>query len=355
MFRNKKALSLLYWIIIGILVFLFIYLLYKLFPLYGSIFSFLLKLLSPFLVSCLIAYLIYPVVSKLHKLNIPRSFAILFIYIAFFGGSAYLIYRVYPAVVHQLHDLNEQLPVFINMYEGLIYQLYEYTSFLPEMVHDKMDQLVTRIESGLGNILENLIGGFARIFDMIIFLTVIPVLVFYFIKDYQKIKGYLKHFIPARYRKQTSKMIYAIDESLGKYIRGQLLVCLFVGLASWIVFQVLNIKYALLLAIIMGVTNIIPYFGPIIGALPAVAITFTMPGHQVIFVILAIFAIQVIEGNLLAPYIVGKSINIHPVAIIFALLLGGQLFGVVGLIVAVPLLTIMRVILNHMRVYKSYN
>ncbi|WP_373892893.1 AI-2E family transporter [Virgibacillus natechei] len=347
MIRNKKAIRFLYWIVTGIFVFLFFYLLVKLFPLYGAVFSFILRLLSPFLVSGLIAYLLYPVIKKLHSYNIPRGLAILSIYLLFFGASAYLIYRVYPAVIHQLHDLNEQLPFFIEMYEDLIYQLYEYTSFLPETVHDKIDGLITRVETGVENILDRFVGGVTRIFDAIIFLTVIPVLVFYFLKDYNKLKDYFKKFIPRKYRPQTGKLVNDVDKSLGNYIRGQLIVSLFVSLTSWIVFQLLNINYALLLAIIMGITNLIPYFGPIIGAVPVVAIALATSWKLVIFVLIAIFAIQIIEGNLLSPYIVGKSIKIHPIAIIFALLLGGQLFGVVGMIVAVPLLTICKVITKH--------
>ncbi|MFC3039148.1 AI-2E family transporter [Virgibacillus xinjiangensis] len=355
MFRNRKALSFLYWLIIGILVFLFIFLLFQLFPFYAAVFSFVIKLLAPFLVSCLLAYLLYPIVQKLHQWEIPRSAAILLIYILFFGGTSYAIYQVYPAVVHQLQDLNRQLPVFIDMYQELVYQLYEYTSFLPETVHDKMDQWVARVETGVENLLDKLVGGFAKIFEMVVFLTVIPVLVFYFLKDYRTISGFFIKLLPKKYRPQISRMAHAIDESLGNYIRGQLLVCLFVGLASWIAFQFLGLKYALLLAIFMGITNIIPYFGPIIGAVPAVAIALTMSSHLVIFVLLAVFIVQVIEGNLLSPYIVGKSIDIHPVAIIFILLLGGQLFGIAGMIIAVPALTIGKVVIRHLIALRAYD
>lgn len=355
MFRSKKALSFLYWLIIGIFVFLFIYLLVKLFPLYGTVFSFLWHLFAPFLIACLIAYLLYPVVNKIHSLNIPRGVAILLIYLLFFGGTAYLIYRVYPAMIHQLKDLNEQLPQFVDTYEALIYKLYEYTSFLPEAVHDKMDQLIISVEHSLDRILAKLVGVFTKIFDMIVLLTVIPVLVFYFLKDYEKIKSFFKKFIPKKYQRQTSLMCHAIDKSLGNYIRGQLIVCSFVSLTTFIVFYFLNIKYALLLAIIMGLTNIIPYFGPIIGAIPAIGITLMMSGKLVVFVLISIFVIQLIESNLLSPYIVGKSINIHPVAIIFVLLLGGKLFGVIGMILAVPLLTILKVITNHIIAFRRYD
>ncbi|MFD2194286.1 AI-2E family transporter [Oceanobacillus bengalensis] len=349
MFRNEKRLNFIYWILIGILLFLFIYLLVKTFPFYGVIFSFLWKFFTPFLIAGLIAYLLYPIVEKLHSYRIHRGLAILFIYLLFFGGIGYLVYRVYPQVVHQVRDLTNNFPEFMSLYQNSIHHLYEYTSFLPETVHDKMDQVIFRIEHSLDALLSKLVNGFTRIFDMVVIITVIPVLVFYFLKDYDKIKGFFKKFVPSNYQKKTSEVIHAIDDSLGKYIRGQLLVCLFVGLTSLLIFKFLDLEYALILAIGMAVTNIIPYFGPILGAVPAVIIAFTTTGQikLVIFVIIGIFIIQIIEGNLLSPYIVGKSVAIHPVAIIIALLLGGQLFGVLGMIMAVPVLTIVRVIVKH--------
>lgn len=355
MFREKRALNFLYWIIFSIFIFLFIYLLVKLFPFYGTVFSFLWRLFAPFLIASLIAYLLYPVIKKLHGYHIQKGLAILFIYLLFFGGMAYLIYRGYPAIIYQLRDLNEQLPQLLEMYEKTIYQLYESTAFLPETVHDKMDQLIGKIELSIENVLDKLVGGFTKIFDLIILITVTPVLVFYFLKDFNKIKKYVKRYIPTKYHHQTNELLHVIDESLGNYIRGQLLVCLFVSIVTWVAFYLLNIKYALLLAIIMGLTNIIPYFGPIIGTIPAIAITLTVSPKLVLFVIITTLAIQLVESNLLSPYIVGKSINIHPVAIIFALLLGAQVSGVIGMILAVPALTILKEVVTHLIAFRRYD
>ncbi|RDW19275.1 AI-2E family transporter [Oceanobacillus arenosus] len=348
MFPGNKRLNFLYWIITGILFILFIYLLVKSFPFYSSFFSFLWKLSIPFLIAILIAYLLYPIIKKIHSYNIHKGIAILLIYVLFFGGIAYLIYRVYPMIVLQVRDLADNFPKIIDLYERMILNVYEYTSFLPETVHDKMDQLIYRMENSLDSVLNKLVGGFTKIFDMVIVITVIPVLVFYFLKDYDKMKGYFKRFIPNKYRVQVSKMVHAIDENLGSYIRGQLLICLIITIIALIIFKLLHIEYALLLAVILGITNLIPYFGPIIGAIPAVAIAATTSGSMVLFVIISVFVIQTIEGNLLSPYIVGKSIAIHPVAIILALLVGSQLFGVIGMILAVPILTIMKVIVKHL-------
>ncbi|MCG3420719.1 AI-2E family transporter [Oceanobacillus jordanicus] len=348
MFKDRKGLTILYWLIFGIFLFLFVYLMIKLFPFYGAVFSFLWHLLAPFIIACFIAYLLYPVINRIHSLGIPRGLAILFIYLLFFGGVGYLVYRIFPVMLIQIRDLNEQLPQFVSMYEKLIYRMYEYTSFLPETVHDKIDELIIRLEGFVNGLLSNIIESTTKIFDMIVVITVIPVLVFYFLKDDTKIKSYIKRYIPEKYKPRTGKMVRAVDETIGNYIRGQLIVCLFVSITSFILFQLLGLQYALLLALIMGITNIIPYFGPIIGAIPAVAIALTMSGKMVIFVILSVFVMQLIESNLLAPYIVGKSINMHPIAIIFALLLGGQLFGVLGMILAVPVFTTSKVIIKHL-------
>ncbi|MFD2759508.1 AI-2E family transporter [Lentibacillus juripiscarius] len=355
MFKDSRPLNFLFWMAAGILVFLFFYLLVKLFPVYDAVVSFLWHLLLPFVIAAFIAYLLYPVVEKMHQWNIPKSLAILMIYLLFFGGGAYLIYRVYPAVIHQLSDLREQLPQLIEMYRNLVYSLYEYTSFLPENIHDNMDELISEFEAYLEDFIAGMVRGFTKIVDMIVIITVIPVLVFYFLKDFDTIKNYVKKWIPAKYHERSSALCHAIDEGLGNYIRGQLVVCLFVSLAAFAVFRILDIPYGLLLAIIMGLTNIIPYFGPILGAIPAIAITAATSGKLAIVVAISIFVIQVIDGNLLSPYIVGKSINIHPIAIIFALLLGGQLSGVAGMILAVPVLAVLNMAIPHILSFRQYN
>ncbi|ASK63105.1 AI-2E family transporter [Virgibacillus phasianinus] len=349
MIKEKNPLHILYWLIIAILTFLLIYLFVKLFPFYGTVFSFLWSIFFPFLFSLFIAYLLYPIVRKIHSYNVPKGIAILIIYVIFFGGLIVGVNRIYPLLLKQLTELSAQIPAFIETYRSWIYQIYESTSFLPETVHDKFDTLFQQIETGMGNMVSGLVISITKILDFIVVITVIPVLVFYFLKDTKRIKRWLKKWIPMKYHDRAHKILYSIDKSLGNYIRGQLLVSLFVSIATFICFYFLHLKYALVLAIIMGFTNFIPYFGPIIGALPAIAIALTVSNKLVIFVLITVFAIQLIESNLLSPYIVGRSIHIHPIAIIFALLIGGKVGGVIGLLLAVPLLTIINEIVKQFR------
>ena len=145
MFKDITKIKLIYFLTITIFVILLTYLIIKLFPVYGSVISFIIRLLLPFIIACFIAYLLYPVVVWLEQYNFPNVLSILLIYLVFIGGMIYLIYRVYPTIMIQLRDLNEHIPQFIKMYEDTIYQIYVSTSFLPEAVHETEDSKGNKI------------------------------------------------------------------------------------------------------------------------------------------------------------------------------------------------------------------
>lgn len=233
MFNKNKSTRILYWILLGILTFLFLYLVTKLFPFYQSFFSFLLRILTPFLIAALIAYLLHPIVEKLHNYNLPRWLAIIGIYFLFFGGVGYLLYKAYPVFLHQLKDLNENLPQFVETYRAGIYDMYEKTSHLPESVHNKMDELLNEAEHVIEGILTSIAKKLTMIMDIVVLIAVIPVLVFYMLKDFKMIKRTLWKLTPKKYRDDGKQLIQAIDESLGNYIRGQLLVCFFVSITTY--------------------------------------------------------------------------------------------------------------------------
>ncbi|MFC0522509.1 AI-2E family transporter [Pontibacillus salicampi] len=339
--------------ILAVLVLLIVYLLVKLFPFYKPFLHLLFTLLIPFLISMFIAYLLHPVVEALYKQNLPRWLAISLIYILFFGGIGYVLYKMYPVFIKQLRELINNLPGFVDTYRSWIYGMYERTSFLPESVHDRMDVMLLNIERMGEDLIASLGTRITGMLDIIILLAVIPVLVFYMLKDYPMMKRLLWQLTPRKFRNEGKQMLAEIDESLGGYIRGQLLVCLFVGVISILLLWLIGMHFPLVLGAIMGVTNIIPYFGPIFGAIPAVIIAFTINAKMMLFVIVVVFIVQLIESNLLSPYIVGKSLHIHPVLIIFALLVGGEVAGIAGMILAVPALTIVRVIIHHVRLHRT--
>ncbi|WP_182200501.1 AI-2E family transporter [Paraliobacillus salinarum] len=331
--------------ILGIIILLFIYLLYLLFPFYSQLVAVVIKILTPFLIAAFIAYLLHPMIEKIHQYHIPRSLVIVGVYVLFFGGSAIAMYYGFPALLKQIKEIQQALPNFFDTYRYTVYQLYESTAFLPESFHDQMDLFFNHIEKSIEQWVAQLLNRATKIMDILMVVAVIPVLVFYMLNDFDLIKSSLIKLFPKRYRTRVNRVLPAVDKGLGSYIRGQLLVCFFVGVISYFILLFIKMKYPLVLAVIMSVTNIIPYFGPIIGALPAVIIAFTISTKQVIYVVLGVVIVQIIEGNLLSPYIVGKSVHLHPVFIIFILLVGGEVAGLIGMIVSIPLVTIIKVII----------
>lgn len=330
-------------LIILCLAVLFFYLLIILFPFYKSLLLMFFQIILPFLIAGLIAYLLHPVVEKIHQYNIPRTIAILLIYLFFFLIAGLGIYFYFPTIVRQLNEFRLNIPQLIESYQTFLYSIYDQTSFLPEGFHDKLDEFFLNMENRLGNIFTAIMDNIPMVFDVFVMIAVIPILSFYFLKDYSRLeKGVLK-LIPTRYHAFTKRLANEMEESLGQYIRGQILVCFLVGFIAYLLLKWIGMEYSILLGVIIGLTNFIPYFGPIIGAIPALLIAFTISTKMVLFVLLVILAVQLTEGNLLSPFIVGKSIRIHPVYIILALFIAAKVGGVIGMILAVPLLAIGRV------------
>jgi predicted PurR-regulated permease PerM len=338
--------------ILTLLLFLLcIYVFIKLEPFWTPIYQVILAIFIPFLIATFITYLLHPLIEKIHGYNIPRPFAILIIYGLFFGGIALALYKGIPQILFQIKEFGNNVPELFEKYREWSSTIHHKTEQLPNGVHDKIEQSLTGIEEAIASILSNIINTLRGIINYFLLILIIPFIVFYMLKDYDQIKKAVWYLTPRRYRKSGIRFLKDIDQSLGNYIRGQLLVCLIVGVISTIGFWMIGMKYPLLLGIIVGITNIIPYFGPIIGAVPAILIAVTISGKMVLFVAILIFSLQFIEGNILSPLIVGKSLHMHPVFIMFALLAGGEIGGVAGLILAVPMLAILKVVLLHARAH----
>lgn len=347
MFTQKKYMQLLYFLIILIFLLISLWLIVKLYPFYQLLFKFIWQVSLPFLIALLIAYLLYPLIQWLNRYQIPKALAVIIIFLSFFLTMGILIYRAYPAMIYQLNELNEQLPELIYMYESFIITLYDSTAFFPDGFHEQLDQFIKGIEQKIEQFLANLLQSTMKIFDLIIVMTLIPVLVFYFLKDYESIKNYMKRIIPNQHRSQVGYIVKSLDQTLGKYIRAQIFISTLLALITYIPFHLFNLQYPLLLATIIGITNIIPYFGPIIGAIPAILVAMSDSYYLVIVVLITIVLLQIIEGNFLSPYIVGKSINVHPIVIIFVLLIGSKIGGILGMILAVPFLAICKSLVVH--------
>jgi len=158
-------------------------------------------------------------------------------------------------------------------------------------------------------------------------------------------------FIPKKHRTHIIKLLTDIDSALGNYVRGQFIVCLIVGVLAYLGYWIIGMPYPLLLASVVMVFNIIPYLGPFFGAAPAIIMASTISFKMVLLVAGVNLAVQILEGNVISPQVVGRTLHMHPLLIIFVLLIGGELAGIVGLILAVPFFAVLKVLFQHMWVY----
>jgi predicted PurR-regulated permease PerM len=304
-------------------------------------------LLTPFLISAFITYLLHPVVEGLHQKGMHRGIAVVLIYTLFFGGVGFSLYKGVPVFITQLKDLAESSPAFADKYRSWIHELEKRSSYLPAGFQGRINDGIDAFESKLEGMLELILNGMMKIINSFFFIALIPFIAFYMLKDFDQMKRAAWYMTPKRWRHQGIHFLKDVNTSLGGYIRGQLLVCAIIGCVSSLLFWFIDLRYPLLLGLIIALTDIIPYFGPILGATPAVVIAATYSTKMVILTLVIIFALQFLEGNILSPYIVGKSLHLHPLLIMFALLAGGEIAGVFGMILAVPVLAVMKVAIMH--------
>ncbi|MBM7649020.1 putative PurR-regulated permease PerM [Bacillus ectoiniformans] len=317
---------------------LFIYVLFLLRPLLMPVFSIVLVSLLPFLLGGFIAYLLHPLVEKIIEQGFTRTWAILFIYFLFFGAAGYAVYKGTPLFIHQLRDLSASAPELSALYEKQMTALQDQTVNWPDGLQEELRERIRGFEVWLTGLFETMMNLLMKAVNFLLVLAVVPFISFYLLKDIRRVKKVMWKAAPIRWRRKVLRFVKELDNSLGCYIRGQLIVCLLTGGIAALLFYMIGLRYPILLGVIIGATNVIPYFGPIIGAVPAVFIALTMSPTMAIYTAIIVFALQFLEGNLLSPWIMGRSLHLHPLVIIGALLLGGEAGGIPGLIFAVPIL-----------------
>lgn len=327
-----------------------IFLLLLLFNFGGSLF----RLLSPFITAVVFAYILNPWVRALEKKGIKRVWGILLIYLGVSIALLTISLTILPKITLEIKRLLVLLPSFSSKAYDYVNQLYQslnqYLQNLPaEFNGVKNFQPIS--EDWIQKLVVNSIGGIttslASIFSSIFNLILVPVLTFYFLKDTEQFKRTMVLLIPSKRRKETLALFNEFDEVLGGFVRGQLIVASFVGILTIIALLIIGVDFAVLLGIIAGIADVIPYFGPIIGIFPAVFFALIDTPMKAVWVIVACVIIQQVESNILSPKIVGEQVGVHPVWIILSLLIAGKYFGIVGLIFAVPTVGILRVLIKH--------
>ncbi|GIO55802.1 AI-2E family transporter [Paenibacillus rhizosphaerae] len=334
------------WVLLGLIILYFVWLLR---PMFMNIYQFLKAILAPFVVAMIISYVLNPVVCMLAARKMPRGIAVLLIYAVFLTCLAVILINLIPMLIEQMEELNEHLPEMTMHAQNIMNNLDN--RGVPVGIKEGVDQWLLQWEDRLAKGISNFMDHIGSTINIVLNIFIIPFLIFYILKDFDVFERAVVSLLPRTRRKASVRLLKEIDEALGNYVRGQFLVCLIVGILAYIGYMIVGMPYALLMASIVAVFNIVPYLGPFLGAAPAVVMASTISWKMVLMVIIVNWLCQLLESNIVSPQVVGKKLHLHPMLIIFALLVGGEIAGIVGLILAVPLFAVLKVIIQHFFAY----
>lgn len=308
--------------------------------------------LWPFALALLLVYLLTPLVDYLVDKKLPRVAATFCAYIVLFSIFTLIMLVVIPRLVDAFQEIYSQLPQFIDAtkeYAASLQEKYRGLRLLLER-EELTDWIFQGIGALTGKVAQSIAGVPAGIFLFILSLIVS----FYLLKDARKIRSALINYIPKEYQKKVSEFLTDVDKILGGYIRGQLIIAAVVGTSIGIGLFLLRIKYAFVLGTVAGVFNVVPYFGAVIAITPALLLGLIKDPFSAwtfLWVILLFIGVSQVEMYFLAPRILSRKVRLHPVAIIFAIVVGGAALGILGVLLAIPALAILKAlfILLHQR------
>ena len=302
------------------------------------------EILLPFVAGLAIAYLLTPLTDRLERLGINRLAAALIIIAIFVLALVYLILLVAPIVGSQLTSFIDSVPGYVTTLQALLgdpsWPWLQKLLGAGFSTDKSIGDLMTQGVGWLTTFLRSLWSGGRALVSIFSLVVVTPVVAFYLIYDWHRMVKSVDGWIPVQHRETVRKLAREIDAAISGFFRGQTAVCLILGSFYAVALTFTGLNFGLLIGIISGLITFIPYIGSMTGLILSlgVAVAQFWPAYGLIVIVLGIFLVgQFIEGYVLAPKLVGESVGLHPVWVIFALLAFGYLFGFVGLLVAVPL------------------
>ncbi|WP_203232077.1 AI-2E family transporter [Paenibacillus pinistramenti] len=337
-----------------IMVLTIVYLLHKISFVFNPLVTLVSILIVPVSVSVFLYYLLRPVVHLLDRRIVNRVVSVLLIYLVIALLLTLFFLVVWPPLRNQIQEFIENVPSLINGLTAQMNEIQKSKYFL--MFNSGNPQLTSRITEYLNQLLETISGYLSQIFSFLSgFMIVVgtaPIVLYYMLKEDGRMANALVRIIPSKYRKDGKQVTEEIDSALSGFIAGRMISSFLLGVLCFIGFVIIGLPYPLMLSIICAVFNFIPYFGPLLGAIPCVIVALTESPGMVMWVIVIIFVSQQIESNLIAPYVYGRTINIHPLTTVVLILIAGEVAGILGMLLAIPLYMIVKVIV--IRVYRIF-
>ncbi len=307
------------------------------------------QLLAPVLASIVIAYLLDGLVGALRGKGAPRWLAVFFVFVIFMAGLFFTIFALVPLLYREMTRLIQEMPRMIQALEAYLLDLPDR---YPELFNEEQIQgLIRNLRPEVERLGETVLSAslplLPTVMAAVVYLVLMPLMVFFFLKDKVKILNWFKGYLP-RDHSLAGQVWRETNRQVANYIRGKFWEIIIVGAVTYVTFFLLNLNYAMLLAVLVGLSVLIPYIGAAIVTFPILGIAYFQWGWspELVYVMIAYAVIQTLDANVLFPLLFSKVVDLHPVAIIVALLFFGGIWGFWGIFFAIPLATLVKAVLS---------
>lgn len=309
-------------------------------------------LLVPMMLSGFMYYLLRPIVNYLGTKNVNRGLSVLLIYLVFAGLFVLFWVLVWPTLREQIQNFIENTPYLVEGIQNQFNQLRNDPTFSrffsgESDVTVRLTEYVNNAIAWVTNSMSNLI---AVVSNIVVLIATLPIILYYMLKDGHKLSPILQSLIPRKYRKEGQEMLKDIDSALSGFIVTRVLLNVVLGVLLYFGFLLIGLPYSLLLAVISIPLNFIPYIGSVLAAVPVVIVGFIESPSMALWSLVVILIAQQIQDNVLSPIIYGKSLDVHPLTTVLLVLVGGDFYGLIGVLIALPVYMIVKIL--FLRIYE---
>ena len=311
----------------------------------------------PIILSAILYYLLVPIVDFFERKGVRRIYSIIVLYLIIIGVLTILIVLVIPLLRDQIMRLIVSFPNLVNDIERMIEQVIgsQFLNQVQQTFDFNISDFASQVSNQATTILNSTFAGIGNIIGSVsktvMAIITVPFILFYLLKDGKKLPDYILNFLPIPMRSHTFTVLQEMNKQISSYIRGQIVVSFCIGVLMFIGFVIIGLDYAPVLAVIASFTSVVPYLGPAIAITPALIIAVVTSPYMLLKLIIVWTIVQLIEGKFISPQIMGRNLHVHPITIIFIIIIAGNLFGVVGILLAVPGYAVLKVITTHLFEY----
>lgn len=308
-------------------------------------------ILAPVIASLVVAYVLDGGMTFLKNQGVPRWLSLLLIYVAFLVAVAIIIFGVSPLLSQQISLFLQDLPRIIARGQSVLMQLPDkYPEYIEsDHVRQVIDSLKGEMTSLAQRMLSVSLASVAGFITLLIYVVLVPLLIFFFLKDKEQLIAWFSMLLPKKESQALTRTVWSeVNSGIAGYVRGKLIEIIAVWAVSWLVFELLGLNYAPLLSFLVGISVIVPYLGAAVVTIPVAMVAYAQWGFdsQFVYVLVAYAVLQFLDGNILVPLLFSEVVNLHPIAIIGAVLLFGGIWGIWGVFFAIPLATLVNAVLK---------